>query len=187
MRDRYLSSHIVRDIKEKMVFVSGPRQVGKTTLAKYLGSNFFKSYSYLNWDYQPDRKKIIKSELPANTKLLIFDELHKYKSWKNYIKGIFDKHKNDFYILLTGSARLDIYRKGGDSLAGRYHQYILHPFSLAELLELKINNKLFYKLFFSENINGYKILVKLIKYGPFPEPCLENAEAHWRRWQIEKK
>src|SRR3990167_6712116 len=111
MRDRYLSSHIVRDIKEKMVFVSGPRQVGKPTL-------------------------------------------HKYKNWKNYIKGIFDKHKNDFYILLTGSARLDIYRKGGDSLAGRYHQYILHPFSLAELLELKINNKLFDKLFFSENING---------------------------------
>ena len=186
MRDRYLSSHIVRDIKEKMVFVSGPRQVGKTTLAKYLGSNFFKSYSYLNWDYQPDRKTIIKSELPSNTKLLIFDELHKYKNWKNYIKGIFDKHKNDFYILLTGSARLDIYRKGGDSLAGRYHQYILHPFSLAELLELKINNKLFYKLFFSENINGYKILETLIKYGPFPEPCLKKDDAHWRRWQIEK-
>ena len=186
MRDRYLSSHIVRDIKEKMVFVSGPRQVGKTTLAKYLGSNFFKSYSYLNWDYQPDRKKIIKSELPANTKLLIFDELHKYKSWKNYIKGIFDKHKNDFYILLTGSARLDIYRKGGDSLAGRYHQYILHPFSLAELLELKINNKLFDKLFFSENINGNKILERLIKYGPFPEPYLKKDDAHWRRWQIEK-
>lgn len=186
MKNRYLYSNIIGDIKEKMVFVSGPRQVGKTTLAKYIGSNLFKTYSYLNWDYQPDRKTIIKSELPANTKLLIFDELHKYKNWKNYIKGIFDRYRNDFFILLTGSARLDIYKKGGDSLAGRYHQYILHPFSLAELLESKADNKLFDKLFFPENINGKKILETLIKYGPFPEPYLKKDDTHWRRWQIEK-
>lgn len=169
-----------------MVFISGPRQVGKTTLAKYIGSNLFKRYSYFNWDYQPDRKKIINYELPSDTKLLIFDELHKYKSWKNYIKGVFDKYKNDYSILLTGSARLDIYKKGGDSLSGRYHQYILHPFSLAELLESKAVNKLFDKLFFSNNINGKKILETLIKYGPFPEPYLKKDDTHWRRWQIEK-
>ncbi|EKE14187.1 MAG: hypothetical protein ACD_12C00636G0002 [uncultured bacterium] len=186
MRNRYLASHIVKDIKEKMVFVSGPRQVGKTTLAKYLGLNFYKTYSYLNWDYQPDRKMIINSTLPSNAIFLIFDELHKYKNWKNYIKGIFDKHKNNFSILLTGSARLDIYRKGGDSLSGRYHQYILHPFSLAELLEIKTNNKPFDKLIFSENINSNKILASLVKYGPFPEPYLKHDDIHWRRWQIEK-
>ncbi|VVA44397.1 AAA family ATPase [Candidatus Roizmanbacteria bacterium] len=186
MKNRYLDSNIVRDIKEKMVFISGPRQVGKTTLAKHMGLNLFKTYAYLNWDYQPDRKKIINYELPSDIQLLIFDELHKYKNWKNYIKGIFDKYKNNYSILLTGSARLDIYKKGGDSLAGRYHQYVLHPFSLAELLELKTDNKLFDKLFFSENINGKKILETLIKYGPFPEPYLKKNDTHWRRWQIEK-
>ena len=112
MKNRYLDSNIVRDIKEKMVFISGPRQVGKTTLAKHMGLNLFKTYAYLNWDYQPDRKKIINYELPSDIQLLIFDELHKYKNWKNYIKGIFDKYKNNYSILLTGSARLDIYKKG---------------------------------------------------------------------------
>ena len=87
---------------------------------------------------------------------------------------------------MTGSARLDIYRKGGESLAGRYHQYILHPFSLAELLESKTDNKLFDKLFFSENIKGKKILETLVKYGPFPEPYLKQNDTHWRRWQMEK-
>jgi len=104
MKNRYISDNIINDLKEKMVFVAGPRQVGKTTLAKYLGQNAFSSFSYLSWDYQPDRKKIIRFQLPTETELLIFDELHKYKKWRNYIKGIFDKHKNDYSILLTGSA-----------------------------------------------------------------------------------
>ncbi|PIP63142.1 AAA family ATPase [Candidatus Roizmanbacteria bacterium CG22_combo_CG10-13_8_21_14_all_35_9] len=186
MKNRYISDNIINDLKEKMVFVAGPRQVGKTTLAKYLGQNAFSSFSYLSWDYQPDRKKIIRFQLPTETELLIFDELHKYKKWRNYIKGIFDKHKNDYSILLTGSARLDIYRKSSDSLVGRYHQYILHPFSLAEFLGIKTKNQPFNKLNFSKNDQGQSVLQKLIKYGPFPEPLLKHDETHWRRWQIEK-
>lgn len=106
MRRRYLTNHIVNDLKEKMVLIAGPRQVGKTTLAESIGKDYFSPYSCLNWDYQPDRKKIINFELPAEKKLIIFDELHKYKNWKNYIKGIFDKYKNMFTILVTGSAKL---------------------------------------------------------------------------------
>ncbi|MDP4011510.1 MAG: ATP-binding protein [Candidatus Roizmanbacteria bacterium] len=186
MRNRYLTENINRDLQEKMVFMAGPRQVGKTTLAKYLGTKKNSPFFYLNWDYQPDRKRIIKSDLPANFKLLIFDELHKYKNWKNYIKGIYDKHKDDFSILLTGSAKLDIYRKGGDSLAGRYHYYILHPFSLAEFLEINMVNLPFKKLNFSENKKTQLFFERLYKFGPFPEPFLKADEIAWRRWQVEK-
>lgn len=87
MINRYLSTNIVQDLKEKMVLVDGPRQVGKTTLAKQIGKNFFSNFSYFNWDYQPDRKKIINFELPAENKLIIYDELHKYKKWPNFIFG----------------------------------------------------------------------------------------------------
>lgn len=186
MKDRYLTEYVIKDLKEKMVFVAGPRQVGKTYLAQYLGKKYFRPYTYLNWDYQPDRKKIISFQLPSNTELLIFDELHKYKNWKNYIKGIFDKHKSDFKILLTGSARLDIYKKSGDSLMGRYHQYTLHPFSYSEIAKTKTSNQPWQKLEFSENVKGKDIIDNLIKYGPFPEPFLKQNEIHWRRWQSER-
>jgi len=186
MKDRYLTKYVVKDLKEKMVFVAGPRQVGKTYLAQYLGKKYFKPYTYFNWDYQPDRKKIISFQLPSDMKLLIFDELHKYKNWKNYIKGIFDKHKTDFKILLTGSARLDIYKKSGDSLMGRYHQYTLHPFSLAEIAKTKTSNQPWQKLEFAKNDKTVGIIEDLIKYGPFPEPFLKQNEIHWRRWQSEK-
>lgn len=186
MKDRYLTEYLVKDLKEKMVFVAGPHQVGKTSLAQYLGKNYFQSYSYLNWDYQPDRKKIISFQLPSDTKLLIFDELHKYKNWKNYIKGIYDKHKTDFKILLTGSARLDIYKKSGDSLMGRYHQYTLHPFSLAEIVKTKVSNELWQKLKFEEIDNMNEVIENLLKFGPFPEPFLKRDITHWRRWQSEK-
>lgn len=186
MKDRYLTQYLVKDLREKMVFVAGPRQVGKTSLAQYLGKNYFHSYSYLNWDYQPDRKKIINFQLPSDTKLLIFDELHKYKNWKNYIKGIYDKHKTDFKILLTGSARLDIYKKSGDSLMGRYHQYTLHPFSLAEIVKTKVSNQLWQKLKFEDNNQMSEVIKNLLKFGPFPEPFLKQDASHWRRWQSEK-
>lgn len=186
MKDRYLTNYLIKDLKEKMVFIAGPRQVGKTSLAQYLGKNYFQSYSYLNWDYQPDRKKIIGFQLPSDTNLLIFDELHKYKNWKNYIKGIYDKHKADFKILLTGSARLDIYKKSGDSLMGRYHQYTLHPFSLAEVAKTQISNQPWHKLEFDGNDKTIEIIEDLIQFGPFPEPFLKQDIAHWRRWQSEK-
>jgi len=134
MIKRYLEKTISEDLKEKMVFIAGPRQVGKTTLAGEIGKTLFPGrYLYLNWDNREDRKVLLNSTFMANQDLLIFDEIHKYKKWKNYLKGVYDKHKDRFKMMVTGSARLDIYRKGGDFLLGRYRYYRLHPLSLKEL------------------------------------------------------
>ena len=135
MIKRYIEKYIISDIKNKMVFVSGPRQVGKRTLAKNIGTEYYHGkYEYLNWDNREDRKTILNGLFKADKNLFIFDEIHKYKNWKNYLKGEFDKRKEQFNILVTGSSRLDMYRKSGDSLLGRYLHFRLHPLSVAELL-----------------------------------------------------
>ena len=88
--------YIIEDLKDKMVFISGPRQVGKTTLSLQIGENVFgKDYSYLNWDNRQDRKFILSDTYPADKSLLIFDEIHKYRKWKNYLKGEYDKYKEN--------------------------------------------------------------------------------------------
>ncbi|MBU4480710.1 AAA family ATPase, partial [Patescibacteria group bacterium] len=111
-KNRYLYPFIAKDLIKKMVFVGGPRQVGKTTMAKSIGEKEYENPVYLNWDNRGDRKKIIAGEIDYEADLLIFDELHKYKQWKNYLKGEFDKNKNKYDYLVTGSARLDLYRRG---------------------------------------------------------------------------
>ncbi|MCL4427897.1 MAG: AAA family ATPase, partial [Deltaproteobacteria bacterium] len=117
IKERYITEDILNDLKEKMVFVGGPRQVGKTTMSLYIADNYYdKSYQYLNWDNREDRKDILNSVRKPDVKLIVYDEIYKYKFWKNYLKGEYDKHKKEFDILVTGSARLDVYRKGGDSL-----------------------------------------------------------------------
>ena len=135
-KKRYLTSNIVDDLKENMVFIGGARQVGKTTIAKKIIAKNFKTSNYYNWDFPPDRRKITNFEFPGESGLIIFDEIHKYKKWKTTIKGLFDTYKDKYKILVTGSARMNIFRKGGDSLQGRYHYYNLHPFSLAEMLNI---------------------------------------------------
>src|SRR3974377_2274682 len=112
-----------------MVFVAGPRQVGKTTLARSVAS---RSVGYLNWDVAENRERIRRGHLPPG-KLWIFDEIHKYRRWRNYLKGIYDGRPRGQRILITGGGRLDLYRFGGDSLQGRYHLLRLHPLSVAEL------------------------------------------------------
>lgn len=164
VKERYLTKQIRRDLHKKMVFVSGPRQVGKTTMAKdILG----KGKGYLNWDIPEDRESILLSQLPPE-RMLVFDEIHKYKSWRNFLKGVYDKLGNTCRILVTGSAKLDYYRFGGDSLQGRYHFHRLHPFSIAEL---KIKNQ--------------KELMDLLQLGGFPEPFLGGDEKEARRWSRE--
>ncbi|BDQ03150.1 ATP-binding protein [Ignavibacterium sp.] len=183
--DRYLSRNILTDLKNKMVFVGGARQVGKTTLAKELVAKKFDTSFYYNWDYTPDRKKIISNELPGESSLLIFDEIHKYKKWKNLIKGIYDTYKTKYKIIVTGSARLNIFRKGGDSLLGRYHYYTLHPFSLAELENIHNEFKPFEGLQFKTSFykSGFE---KLFTFGGFPEPLLSQDSKVLRRWHNEK-
>lgn len=157
------------DLKKKMVFLGGARQVGKTTLAQSLIPKYKDGHpAYLNWDSEFDKKKIKDQEWPKSEKLIVFDEIHKFKLWRNLIKGFYDTLKNSHSFLVTGSARLDHFRKGGDSLLGRYHYYRLHPYSLPEVG-------------FSQ-----KNLENLLKFGGFPEPFEEAQERHHRRWHIQR-
>jgi uncharacterized protein len=164
--DRYLKPQVVADLKRKMVFMGGPRQVGKTTLAKSLLRN---PVAYLNWDFGEHRQKILAMEFPKQP-LLVLDELHKYRQWRNYLKGLYDVKKEQYKILVTGSARLDYYRFGGDSLQGRYHYLRLHPLSVAEL---GIHSKADFK--------------SLLCLGGFPEPYFSGSADQARRWSREHR
>jgi predicted AAA+ superfamily ATPase len=189
MINRYLEKYILEDIKDKMVFISGPRQVGKTTLANQIGNNFFPQKTiYLNWDNREDRKMILAGAFPSDKTLFIFDEIHKYRNWKNYLKGEFDKYKDKFHFLVTGSARLDIYKKGGDSLHGRYHSYKLHPLSSRELSGDPIGEfRPFEELIFKDENGRYGDLLKtLFTFGGFPELVVKQSEKELRRWHNER-
>ena len=147
-----------------MVFVAGPRQVGKTTLAKALPQG---CQGYLNWDVVEDRDRILRREFPVSP-LWIFDEIHKYRSWRNLLKGLYDARSPSQRILVTGSARLDLYRRGGDSLQGRYHLLRLHPLSVAEL-----------------QIQTTGEFAQLLLLGGFPEPFFGGQEVEAKRWSRE--
>ncbi len=189
-RHRYLTQNIIEDLKEKMVFLSGPRQVGKTTISTdIIGKIYYPgNYSYYSWDKKQDRAAILHSRW-ADTRLIILDEFHKYKKWKTLLKGEYDTLKSHKQFLITGSARLDTYRKGGDSLQGRYHSYRVHPFSLSELNEHYPRVQLFDKenrllpLRFSGNSQH---LDTLLKFGGFPEPLLTQSDTHLRRWHKQR-
>lgn len=149
-----------------MVLVTGPRQVGKTTLALDLLDN--QEDRYLNWDTSSGRDKILQKVFPSSAGIVVLDEIHKFAKWRDLLKDLYDSRSNDFQILVTGSARLDHYRKGGDSLQGRYHLLRLHPLSFREL-----------------NQNDFKTLNSLLDLGPFPEPYLSQDETEARRWSRE--
>ena len=166
---RIYHSFILKDLKNKMVFLGGPRQVGKTTLA----ISFLKNYqdgdpAYLNWDNELSRRIIQKNEWSKKEPLIIFDEIHKRKGWQSFVKGIWDTWKNTQKFMITGSARLDIFRKGGDSMLGRYHYYRIHPYTLPELGITSANLKI------------------LFQFGGFPEPLLSQDETELRRWHLQR-
>jgi len=166
---RYLQDTISQDLKSKMVFLGGPRQVGKTTLAQSLISNYKDGHpAYLNWDDDEQRFKIKNKEWPKSEKLIVLDEVHKSKSWRNMVKGFYDTLKNTHSFLVTGSARLDHFRKGGDSLLGRYHYYRLHPYSLPELNYQK------------------NVLNELLQFGGFPEVFQSKNDRDLRRWHNQR-
>ncbi len=187
IKERYLTNFILEDLKDKMVFIGGPRQVGKTTFAKSLISSHFTNTEYFNWDFREDRLKIINMNFNEDNELLIFDELHKYKNWKNYIKGLYDKLKDNYKFIVTGSARLDLYRRGGDSLQGRYHYWRLFPFSLLELSGIIHEKEIkpFNKLIFNNTDNSEYFNI-LSNFGGFPEPLLKQNKRTLRRWHYEK-
>jgi len=167
---RYLEKSVLKDLKQKMVFVGGPRQAGKTRMARELLKIRKQDplKRYLNWDALEDREKIYNETFPSGKGMLVFDEIHKYSKWRQTIKGLFDKRGDELEILVTGSARLDLYRRGGDSLQGRYHFYHLFPLTLAEL-----------------NKPTQSTLLDLLHYSGFPEPFLLASEKETRRWSRE--
>ncbi len=162
---RWMAPFLKKDLKEKkIVLLSGPRQVGKTTL----GQSLFKDYDYLNFDSGEDRRFLFQKKWNRGAELIIFDELHKMKKWKSWIKGIYDTEKRPPALLVTGSARLDTYKKGGDSLAGRHFSFRLHPFTVKEL---------------KDQVKPRESLQRLLAVGGFPEPFLKNSALYARRWR----
>lgn len=165
MRDLF-QKQIAEDLKKKMVFISGPRQVGKTTFSKSMQA-FYKRPLYLNYDSIEDRAIIDKKKWSSQIDLLILDEIHKKKGWKNFLKGIFDTKQSSLHILVTGSARLETFRKGGDSLTGRFYTIRMMPFSRKELL-LDANSC---------------SMEELLERGGFPEPFFTDSEIERLRWR----
>jgi predicted AAA+ superfamily ATPase len=198
---RYLTPEIERFFAEeaKMAFVAGPRQVGKTTLAKHLLSQAGMESFYFNWDIEKDRKAIIKNPedfweksgpiASSRKPRICLDEIHKYPRWKRFLKGFYDARGKDLEVLVTGSGRLDIYQRGGDSLLGRYHLYHLHPFTLGEMLHADRRTVLPPEEFWQNLQEGKTLsgahegLRDLETLTGFPEPLFSESEVRLRRWR----
>lgn len=167
---RSLAEIVVADLGRKMVLLTGPRQVGKTTMCRQIMERFAPA-QYLNWDVAADRAILQRQSWSPRSRLLAMDEIHKMPDWKNWLKGVVDGRTTDQALLVTGSARMETWRQSGDSLAGRYLAFRLHPISVREWCE-------------QQGGTPAAALDRLMLRGGFPEPCLaENPEDadRWRR------
>ena len=164
--ERYLKSYIYKDLPEKIVILMGARQCGKTTLAKSLYPN----YDYYNYDALADREILNQQGWDRTKKLIIFDELHKMKNWKRWLKGIYDTEGIPPEYMITGSAKMNAFKKTGDSLAGRHFQFRLHPFDLKEIYE-------------QQGGKVEEIFNQLWNCSGFPEPFLKGKETYYKRWR----
>jgi len=168
---RYLDELVLKDLTTKMVVLTGPRQVGKTTLARQL-MQLFGNAQYLNWDVLPDRVVLQRHSWNPRAKLLVMDEIHKMRDWKGWLKGVVDGRAPEQALLVTGSARMETFRQGGDSLAGRYFAFRLHPFSVREWCE-------------QQHVTPADALDHLLERGGFPEPCLASDVVQADRWRAQ--
>ena len=173
----------------QMLFLAGPRQVGKTTAARSAGERFA-SVAYLNWDDVDAREIILRgtsaiaeaaglAQLQPEAPLLILDELHRYRDWKPLLKGLFDTREAQLRILVTGSARLDVFGAGGESLMGRYLRYRMHPLSVAELLDPEPHEE----LVSPPRPGADDALDRLLRWGGFPEPLVRESPRFSRQWR----
>ena len=165
--NRYLIESIRNDLARKIILITGPRQSGKTTLSRMLDEDF----DYFNFDNPQHRLDLLDRSWDRKKSLIIFDELHKLKNWKSWIKGIYDTEGIPPSLVVTGSAKLDTYKKVGDSLAGRFFQFRLHPLDLKEIKNL------------DDNIHLEETLDKLLEMGGFPEPYLNGQLRFYKRWK----
>ena len=190
---RYYESVIEEHFQKnrQMLFLVGPRQVGKTTTSLEIASPRPKHF-YFNWDLQEDRRLILQGadavsrsleldrvKLGNQVPIVVFDELHKYRKWKTFLKGFFDKYSKKVQILVTGSARLDIYKAGGDSLMGRYFLYRLHPLSVAEIFHRKLRKT---EIAIPQKIDEADFQT-LCQFGGFPEPFLKRDPFFYSQWK----
>ncbi len=183
--------------ERKMAFVAGPRQVGKTTLARTLLNETGSGQGYFNWDIEPHRRAIIRSPvdfwaaaaLNTTDPHIVLDEIHKYPRWKRFLKGLYDASAESVRMIVTGSGRLDIYQRGGDSLLGRYNLYRLHPFTVGELLKtnrdsLRPPEKALRKILSDAPPAGAKEALESIeKFTGFPEPLFAASTSRLQRWR----
>lgn len=154
-------------LDKKIILISGPRQSGKTTLSQMIEKNF----EYLNFDNDEDRRRLREKSWDRKKDLLIFDEIHKLPKWKQWLKGVYDKEGLHPPIVVTGSARIDSYKKVGDSLAGRYFHYRVHPLDVREIIS--INNEQ----------GPREVVQKLLNFGGFPEPYLVGTQEFYNLWK----
>jgi predicted AAA+ superfamily ATPase len=179
--------------EKSMVFLAGPRQCGKTTLAKMLSSHF-SNRLYFNWDIPTDKQRLIQDPFffqalarkDSSRPLVILDEIHKYKDWKNYLKGVYDQFHDEFLFLVSGSGRLDTYQRGGDSLAGRYLPFHLWPLTLSELNSCNASLAEFKddptRVQTEDIASCEDSWQRLAAFSGFPEPYVANKQASYRRW-----
>jgi uncharacterized protein len=166
---RALAPFVRADLGRKMVFLSGPRQAGKTTLARALAAEW-PGAQVLNWDVAGDRRVIVGQSWSPAARLVVFDELHKMADWKVWLKGVFDGRPEGQALLVTGSARLDTFRRSGESLAGRYFSWRLHPVTVAEWVAVS-------------GATAEAALTRLLERGGFPEPFLAETTTDAERWR----
>jgi predicted AAA+ superfamily ATPase len=164
--NRYLIESIRNDLPNKIILLSGPRQVGKTTLAEMLGEGF----QYLNFDSGEHRQILQRKSWDRQARYLIFDEIHKMKGWKRWLKGIYDTEKLKPPIIVTGSAKLDTYKKVGDSLAGRFFPFRLYPIDIEESCHYL-------------GLSPQESMERLLTTSGFPEPFLKGSQRYYHRWQ----
>ena len=168
---RYLDQIVLKDLASKAVVLTGPRQVGKTTLSRQLMGKFNQA-QYLNWDVLADRMVLQKQSWSPAADLLVMDEIHKMPNWKTWLKGVIDAGPNGQALLVTGSARMDTFRQSGESLAGRYFSFLLHPISVHEWCT-------------QEGVSPAIALDHLLERGGFPEPCLAPNAIEADRWRAQ--
>ncbi len=168
---RYLDARVQADLQKKMVILTGPRQVGKTTLSRQLLTDF-EDAQYLNYDIPEHRRVLTARTWNKKARLLVIDEIHKMSGWKPWLKGVFDGRAEGQALLITGSARMDTFRQAGESLAGRYFKLRLHPISVREWCE-------------QTGAAPHDALAHLLKRGGFPEPCLAATDEEADRWRSE--
>lgn len=168
---RYLDDLILVDLGRKLVVVTGPRQVGKTTLARQLMQGL-QPAQYLNWDVAADRAVLQRQTWLPRSRLLVMDEIHKMAGWKAWLKGVVDGRSPEQALLVAGSARMETFRQSGESLAGRYFAYRLHPLSVREWCEQR-------------QAAPNDALDHLLARGGFPEPCLADDPVQADRWRAQ--